>query len=138
VKIPSADKLVATFRNLTREQANLMRQIAHASDDATKLANLIERYVPITHAYARRCHSDPYDSRMWRATMTLHALDQLLGTYGVEAITRRDDSPFRGPSHEYLNAGDTYATTLVYYRDADALRVGCWGDIVERDPDSYE
>ena len=138
MKIPSATRLTETFRDLTRENALLMRRIAHACDDATALASIIEKHVPATHAYARSCYRDPYASQVWRVTMALHAIDQLLGTYGVEALTRKDDSCYGPPSHEYLNAGDTYATTLVYYRDADALRIGTWGDIVEASGEAYE
>jgi hypothetical protein len=37
-----------------------------------------------------------------------------------------------GARFEYCNAGDPYIATLIYARDADALRIGCWGDLVER------
>lgn len=61
------------------------------------------------------------------------------GTYGVESLRRRDDSLTGQPSHEYLNTGDPYAATLVYHRDADAIRVGSWGNIVESAPEgTYE
>lgn len=135
MRAPTVARLVATFRDLDRKRANLIRRIAHACDDRDRLATLIERECPDTHAYARRCYHDPYASHMWRVTMALHAIDRVLGTYGVEPLRRTDDSPMGAPSHEYLNAGDTYAATLIYHRDADALRIGCWGDIVERAPD---
>ncbi len=50
------------------------------------------------------------------------------GTFGVEHIGRGKNS--RSPAIEYLNAGDTYATTVLFVRGQ--FRVGCWGDIVER------
>ena len=50
------------------------------------------------------------------------------GTFGVERIAKGHNQ--RSPAIEYLNAGDTYATTLLYVRGR--FRVGCWGDIVER------
>ncbi len=56
------------------------------------------------------------------------ALDSTLGTYGVEAA-------FEGgamwPYLEWLNAGDTYATTLVYHKGS--WRVGCYGDYIRDD-----
>jgi hypothetical protein len=50
-----------------------------------------------------------------------------LGTFGVEGIRGHND---QSPDIEYLNAGDTSETTLLYVRGK--FRVGCWGDIVER------
>lgn len=65
----------------------------------------------------------------WHAPATPHlrltCLDAELGTYGVEAF--RTD---RGELVEYLNAGDTYAPTIVRFRGT--YRVACWGDIAER------
>lgn len=51
-----------------------------------------------------------------------------LGTFGVEYIPQGHNR--RSPEIEYLNAGDTYAATLLYVNGR--FRVGCWGDIVER------
>lgn len=159
MKCPSADRLVAAFRDLDRKQANLIRRIAHATDQGPDnttstgsdtststgpgtqpdpLAVLVEKHVPSTSAYVRRCYHDPYRSHMWRVTIALHAINSILGTFGVESLRSRDDSFHGGPSHEYLNAGDAYATTLVYYRAANALRIACWGDIVEFNFKSYE
>ena len=65
----------------------------------------------------------------WTAPSTsdlrLTCLDAELGTYGVEAF--RTD---KGELVEYLNAGDTYAPTIIRMRGA--YRVACWGDIAER------
>ena len=50
-----------------------------------------------------------------------------LGTFGVEG-----DCALNGEGCidiQYLNAGDTYETTIVYYRGR--LMVTSWGDIVE-------
>lgn len=55
----------------------------------------------------------------------MHCLDALGHTYGVEAIRLRD-----GRYVPYLNAGDTYATTLLRFNGR--YTVGCWGDIAER------
>lgn len=132
MRCPSTDRLVATFRDLDRKGANLIRRLAHAVDDRARLESIIARECPDTHAYARRCYSDPFDSHMWRVTMALHAIDRVLGTHGVESLG--PVSMREGPPYEYCNAGDTYATTLVYTRATDTLRIACWGDIVERDP----
>jgi hypothetical protein len=130
MRAPSTNALVATFRDLDRKGANLIRALAHATDDREALATLIEKRCPKTHEYARRCYNDPYNSHMWRVTMALHAIDIVLGTYGVEPLGTVYART--GPPYEYCNTGDTYATTLIYTRATDTLRIGCWGDIAER------
>jgi hypothetical protein len=58
--------------------------------------------------------------------LRLCLLDELAETHGVESFQVRD-----GTWCEYLNAGDTYASTLILFRGR--YRVACWGDIVERE-----
>lgn len=61
------------------------------------------------------------------------ACDALLGTHGIESIGEVDSH--KGPPIEYLNTGDTYAATLVRFRDRHRpYAVTSWGDIVENDP----
>jgi hypothetical protein len=36
-----------------------------------------------------------------------------------------------GPPYLYLNTGDTYATTVMYSRDAGVLFAASWGDVAE-------
>jgi|HubBroStandDraft_6_1064221.scaffolds.fasta_scaffold213844_2 hypothetical protein len=136
MRVPTTKSLVAAFRDLDTKGANLIRRLAHAADDSVKLAALIERECPATHAYARSCYNDPYNTKIWRVTMALHAIDRILGTHGVETLGegRRGDY---APPYEYCNAGDTYSTTLIYTRDTDTIRIGCWGDIVERHPEQF-
>jgi len=118
---------------LTPEQARLVRALAHACDDGEVLCALVEASVPKTAGYVRSMHSDPYHSQIWRVTVALHAMDQVVGTFGVEGL-----GPARGgdyaPPYEYLNTGDTYGTTLLYRRKTDTLTIGSWGDIAERHP----
>lgn len=53
-------------------------------------------------------------------------VDELLGTSGVEWLgyTRKG-----GYEVYYCNAGDTYATTVIFVNST--LRVGCWGDFFD-------
>lgn len=55
----------------------------------------------------------------------LAILDRLAETHGVEGVQVKD-----GSWCDYLNTGETYAPTLVYFRER--YRVVSWGDIVER------
>lgn len=55
--------------------------------------------------------------------LKLDILDTLLGTHGVETL---GDGRF-----EYLNVGDVYTTTLVWYRSSGRFYMRCYGSIVE-------
>jgi hypothetical protein len=138
VKAPSKKRLLAAFRDLTPEQADLIRKLAHATDDVRtgSLRGIIAEQCPETHTYAMQCYHDPFNSYMWRVTMALHAIDRILGTHGVEPLGPVD--MHSGPPAEYCNVGDPYTATLIYVRDADELRIGCWGDLVERHPETYD
>ena len=76
-----------------------------------------------THNWVRSCYNQPprHDIRMAMA-------DELCETCGVEYTPAGHNA--KSPAIEYLNAGDTYAATLLYVNGS--YRVGCWGDIVER------
>jgi hypothetical protein len=76
-----------------------------------------------TEAGRRRedeCFNPP---KLW--DLRMHVLDNLAETSGIEEFITR-----KGEHVEYLNAGDTYAATLVYFRGN--YYVGCWGDYAER------
>lgn len=133
MRAPSVKTLLSAFPDLSHKDALLIRRLAHETDSPDTLANTIDQFVPGTARYVRSMYSNPYDSHMWRVTVVLHAINEILGTYGVEAL-----GPARGSSqstpYEYLNTGDPYTTTLIYKRATDTLSVGAWGDIAERHP----
>lgn len=134
MRSPSVKTLTEAFRNLSAADARLIKRIAKAADDAEALRALIEERCPKTADYVRSMHSGPYDSHMWRVTVALHALDVIMETCGVEALSPDGPYSLKEPLYEYLNAGDPYAATLIYTRATDTLRVGSWGDIAERFP----
>lgn len=135
MKMPSAKRLEEAFPALTATDIRRIRRFGHATDSWQEFAQAINSEGPAaTLDYVRGMHSDPYETHMWRVTVALHAMDQILGTYGVEGLGA--GNAFDGPAYEYLNTGDTYATTLIYSRKADALTIGAWGDIAERMPAS--
>lgn len=129
VRVPSAKRLESAFQ-IDRKTANLVRRIAHATDDRESLEALINT-VPTTAAYVRSMYSSPYGSNIWRTTVALHAINALVGMHGVEALGPVRSGDY-APKYEYLNAGDAYSATLIYSRDSRNLFIGCWGDIAER------
>ena len=74
---------------------------------------------PAASARFAECYRPP---QTWDLRMTV--LNELAGTYGVEAFETS------AGWCEYLNAGDTYAATLVRFKGN--YRIACWGDIAER------
>jgi hypothetical protein len=98
----TAERIRAVWRGMPRE--TLIAEFPHVAD------------------YVRACVNPP-------ATMILRrmAVDKLADTHGVEhlGIHRRT-----GLHVYYCNAGDTYAATVLFH--GKSLRVGCWGDLVER------
>lgn len=133
MRSPSIKALRGAFK-LDLGQARLIKQIASAADDPKDLEWTINAHCPATADYVRSMYSDPYHSRIWRVTVALHAINAILGTHGVEGLGPADESDGYAPPFEYLNTGDTYATTLIYKRATDNLYLGCWGNVVEGHP----
>lgn len=132
MRAPSVSALTDAL-SISAEQAKLIRKLAKYVDEPEKLSELIEKECPKTVEYVHRMHSDPWGSHMWRVTVALHAMDNVLDTYGVEGLGPTS-GPSYAPPYEYLNAGDTYNTTLIYRRKTDTLSIGTWGDIAEKHP----
>lgn len=103
---------VKTLREVFADQAPQARKILEMSR-----AQLLE--LPAGAARAAECFNPPktYDIRM-------HCLNAIASTHGIEAAENAD-----GEYMDYLNAGDPYAVTLLYWRGS--YRVACWGDIAE-------
>lgn len=132
MRAPSAKTLTSTFR-LPSEAVKLIRKFADAADDGERLKELVDAWAPATASYVRSMHSDPYRSKLWRTTVALHAINEHLGTYGVEGLGPPRSGDY-APPFEYLNAGDPYSATLIYDRDKDRLFVGSWGDVAAKHP----
>lgn len=128
MRSPTLARLRATFPDC---DARLIKRLCAAADDRDALRAIIEAQCPETDRYARSCYNDPYHGGMWRRTLILHAIDRILGTCGVEPLGAVDMR--QGPPYEYCNAGDPYVATLIYKRETDTVRIGSWGDIVERE-----
>lgn len=85
-------------------------------------------------AIARRAECFPSPTLL---DLRLRALNAEAETCGVEYIAHRDDGMRDIYGLEYLNTGDTYATTIIYDHSRGSWRVGCWGDVVEARPNLY-
>ena len=84
---------------------------------------------PRTNSWADGCYHYPN-----RREIKLEALDELLGTCGVEAIS--DERIYIDHYHgntvaSYLNTGDSYAETLLFDNYENKWKLTSWGDFVE-------
>ena len=84
-----------------------------------------------TATYVRQLWRMPWWASYWRRTIVLHAVNELVGGFGVEALGEHNGRAPSSPPFEYINMGDTYAATLVYETETDELSIGSWGDVVE-------
>lgn len=98
--------------------------------DAETILGLIKgRIDPETYPEVARCVGQCYH-RPTQHELIAEALNVVLDTAGVEAaFTEGELRPYL----EWLNVGDPYVPTLVYYRDK--WRVGCYGDYVRDSAD---
>lgn len=132
MRAPSVKSLMETFR-IDRKDANRIRIVAKAVDDPDALRAAIDDHFPHTRAWVFSLHSSPYTSKIWRVTTALNAMNEVLGTHGVEGLGPARAGDY-APPYEYLNMGDTYTTTLIYHRRTDTLSIGNWGAIAEAHP----
>ena len=146
MRAPSQKRLLEAFPHLSPDAAKLIRALAKATDDVTwdryghvegtdPLEKLVNKYpdplLPHTERHVRSLYTNPYRSHMWRVTVALEGMNEIMGTYGVEGLGPDVHGP-TPPPYEYLNTGDTYGTTLIYRRRDNSLNIGSWGDIAER------
>ena len=90
MRAPSTKALVAAFR-ISRKDANLVRKIAHATSDRAQLERVIERDAPeATKSYVRSLHGDPYDSQIWRVTVALHAINEIVYKRATDTLSIGD------------------------------------------------
>ena len=130
MRCASKAALVSTFR-ISAKEAEKIRQLAARASDGEKLREYVDEHCPKTAAYVRSLSSNPYRNSGWRKTVAFHAISDILGGYGMEALGPMDSG---WPPYEYVNMGDSYATTLVYKRATDNLYISTMATIVEQHP----
>ena len=108
-KTPSIKTLRAVFGDNAPEAKRILRSTRAELET-----------IPAGAARVRECYHAPQTH-----DLRLTCLDALAKTYGVEAFQDR-----AGRYCEYLNAGDTYAPTVVFYRGT--YRVTDCGTIAEK------
>lgn len=57
-----------------------------------------------------------------------------LGTFGTEGFGEQDSYRRNSPGMSYLNAGDSYALTLVFWWGSERFGIRNWGNVAEANP----
>ena len=115
---PSKKTLIAAL-NITPEQAETARGLIRGD-----IKTRDEERFPRSNAYFRRCYHEP-----GRLSRILECLNEVLEMHGVESL---GECRTYGPPAEYLNAGDTYAATLLFDHIAGNFKLTTYGDWLER------
>lgn len=105
--------------------ANLALLIIRGRVDPAKHPRRFPRAVE----WVRSCYHPPRPQ-----ALKLAALDELLGTYGVEAIQPEGawvDRYYGSNVASYLNTGETYAPTLLLDHEQQRWKLTSWGDFLE-------
>jgi hypothetical protein len=96
------------------------------------IATMEKRGFSREQATAIRAEMESFHRKHWKGGViprnTLERINSVINGHGVESIARGHND--KSPRIEYVNMGDSYATTILWTRGR--FSVGCWGDIVER------
>jgi hypothetical protein len=113
---PSIKAIKAAFPNLPEGRAELIRGIIEGKLSPVEHSSATEQWV-------EQCYNRPSNHEL-----KMSAINDLLEMFGVEYMPEGKNA--KSPAFEYCNAGDTYATTVIFINGRYVI--GCWGDIVER------
>lgn len=120
-------------RRMTVFERDLRRAFSpHVTPDDIDLALRVIRGEENATEVMDRVATQPFQ-RWYTLTghmAVLYCLDILLGTHGVEALGGDANSHKPAPWY-YLNVGDAYTVTVVWYRSSGRYYVRSYGSIVE-------
>lgn len=120
-RAPSLKALEAAFPSDDPAKLELIRMV-WLSAYRSEVRMIAEQSAPAVFQWVCHCYNPPATREIRR-----RVIDALLDTHGVEhlGIHRRTDEHVY-----YCNTGDPYDATLIFH--GRNLRIGCWGDLVER------
>lgn len=113
--------LVEAFEGLDEETAGL---IVALIDGSTKVDTEGDERFPQTSAWIRQCYNMPDDT-----ALIMSAINDLTGGFGVEALRHPNDESKLVA--EYVNQGDTYATTILRDMESGEYILTSYGDWLE-------
>ena len=114
--------LLNSFKNMTKENALLIVQLANGSISDNKFETLVSKRVD-------ECYNRPSDVQL-----TMYAINKILGTYGVEGFGYYSQNDIYSVDFaHYCNAGDTYLATICHDPE-NGYTINDWGSIYENSP----
>ena len=113
--------LMASFKKLDKSTALKITKLCNGTLDPETLDGGARR--------VRECYNAPSDT-----DVILYAINDLLGGYGVESTPYEIGAMHDGEFIEYINFGDSYATTIVWNPSKDRFEINTWADVYEISP----
>jgi hypothetical protein len=118
-------RLLLECFDITPGQAVIITRVANGRYTAEQLIEVF----PACEQLDRQCYTTPdYDY------LECTALNSLLDMHGCEELNPQNSTEFGlygAGSHTYLNAGDSYAPTLIRSNKDGVWHIGCIGDVLE-------
>lgn len=111
-RVPSVKTLHPVFGDRSQEARDLLKEDRNPEDYKS-----VKQWI-------KQCHHKPR-----KTELLMEALNEVAGTCGVEPIWLEDDITW--PTFDYLNTGDSYATTLIFNRVDMTVQVTSVGDLME-------
>lgn len=122
---PNEAELAKDFRRISNFEYRVREEWPEVADKVLAIARgeMDPCEVPETDAWVRGCYNEPRVSEQ-----KMHAIDVLIGGFGCEAIFGDSHT---WPDMEYVNMGETYATTIVLDNISHKFLVTSWGAWIE-------
>jgi hypothetical protein len=127
---------IADFLRIPRPTAKLVRKLADMGwrmATQKQIYSFLEKNCPRAWKHLDTCYHAPKTSEL-----VMMGLDELIDGFGVDLLTEEGE-PSPLPSEipklaEYINTGDTYNPTIIYYKGKFSLgTMGDWVEAMERE-----
>jgi hypothetical protein len=109
VRSPGINRLAILFGDKAKQAKRIFKMTHNGLLDT-----------PAGYARFKECYTHPSTE-----DLRMHVLNALAGGYGIEAFKTK-----KGDYVEYLNVGDPYTPTLIYFNGNYCI--ASWGDFAEK------
>lgn len=113
--------VLSHFKNVSQKDARIIVRLCNGTIDLESFPEAQNRI--------RECYNRPDDT-----DLTLTVLNKILSGYGVESVEWESGAIYSSDFIQYVNFGDTYATTILYNPETCQYEIGDWGSLYETSP----
>lgn len=121
--------LMKAFPKLNTREAYHIMKLCNGNRKATEPVEGLESASDAAMQRINECYNAPTS-----VDVILHAINAVLGGYGVEAVPWEVDAMRDGEFIEYVNRGDPYTTTILHNPDTQRFEISDWGSLYEESP----